>query len=64
MVSNILAQPLIVLAPLLAQRAKRLALAGVLEAQAGEVSAAYRPWLDLRVNSREDGWVLLSGARR
>jgi ribosomal protein L11 methyltransferase len=63
-VSNILAQPLIVLAPLLAQRAKRLALAGVLEAQAAEVSAAYRPWLDLRVNSREDGWVLLSGARR
>jgi ribosomal protein L11 methyltransferase len=63
-VSNILAQPLIVLAPLLAQRAERLALAGVLEAQAAEVSAAYRPWLDLRVTGREDGWVLLSGARR
>ena len=63
-VSNILAQPLIILAPLLARRGRRLALAGILEAQAAEVSAAYRPWLELRVAAREDDWVLLSGARR
>ena len=64
-VSNILAQPLIVLAPLLARRARRsLALAGILESQAAEVAAAYRPWLDLRVSDREDDWVLLGGERR
>ena len=44
-VSNILAQPLIVLAPLLAARGRRLALSGILDEQAEEVMHAYRPWL-------------------
>jgi ribosomal protein L11 methyltransferase len=62
-VSNILAQPLIVLAPLLAPRAARLALSGILEAQAHEVARAYQPWLQMRVAACEDGWALLTGRR-
>jgi ribosomal protein L11 methyltransferase len=66
-VSNILAQPLIVLAPLLAARTApggRLALAGILESQAAEVRAAYLTWLDMRIDSLLDGWALLVGRRR
>ncbi|HEY7237941.1 MAG TPA: 50S ribosomal protein L11 methyltransferase [Burkholderiales bacterium] len=66
-VSNILAQPLILLAPVLALRTApggRLALAGILESQAVEVAAAYAPWLDMRIESLLDGWVLLAGRRR
>ena len=62
-VANILAQPLIVLAPLLAQRAKRLALSGILESQAEEVARAYRPKLDMTIADRDEGWVLLAGER-
>ena len=67
-VSNILAQPLIVLAPLLARGvsrgASRIALSGILEAQAGEVAGAYEPWFDMRLDAREDGWALLVGNRK
>ena len=64
--SNILAQPLIVLAPLLAARTApggRLALAGLLASQADEVAAAYRDAFRLRVEGRLDDWVLLAGRR-
>ncbi len=66
-VSNILAQPLIVLAPLLAARTApggRLALAGILQSQGEEVAAAYRPWFDAGAAEHRDGWVLISGVRR
>jgi ribosomal protein L11 methyltransferase len=66
-VSNILAQPLIVLAPLLSSRAApggRIALSGILESQAAEVAAAYDPVFDLSVSAVEDGWALLTGERR
>ncbi len=66
-VSNILAQPLILLAPVLAARTARggtLALAGILESQAAEVGAAYAPWLDMKLDSVLDGWALLAGQRR
>jgi ribosomal protein L11 methyltransferase len=66
-VSNILAQPLILLAPVLAAHTARggtLALAGILESQAAEVGAAYAPWLDMRLDSVLDGWALLAGQRR
>ena len=66
-VSNILAQPLIVLAPLLAARSARggrLALAGILDSQAAEVAAAYSPWFELRTEQHEQGWALLAGVRR
>jgi ribosomal protein L11 methyltransferase len=62
-VSNILSQPLIELAPLLAPRGARLALSGILEAQAGEVARAYQPWIEMRIAERDDGWVLLAGRR-
>jgi ribosomal protein L11 methyltransferase len=66
-ISNILAQPLIVLAPLLAARTARggrLALSGILESQAGEVAAAYAPWVTLAAVATEEGWTLLAGERR
>lgn len=66
-VANILAHPLIVLAPVLARLTRahgRLALAGVLASQAAEVCAAYRPWVEIAVEGEEDDWVLLAGTRR
>ena len=63
-VSNILAQPLIVLAPLLAARGRRIALSGILDEQAGEVMHAYRRWYDIELAANEERWVLLAGARR
>jgi ribosomal protein L11 methyltransferase len=65
-VANILAHPLIVLAPLLARLTAphgRLALAGLLAEQADEVRAAYRPWFDFDAPAQEEGWMLLSGTR-
>jgi ribosomal protein L11 methyltransferase len=67
LVANILAQPLIVLAPLIAartERGARIALAGVLESQAEEVVAAYAARFDMTIATREESWALLSGARR
>ena len=64
-VANILARPLIVLAPLLAERAAdRIALSGILVHQAEEVLACYRQWFEIAVTDEEEGWVLLSGRRR
>ena len=66
-VANILARPLIVLAPLLARLTAprgRIALAGLLAGQAGEVAVAYRPWFDLDAPEEDEGWVLLEGSRR
>jgi ribosomal protein L11 methyltransferase len=66
-VSNILAQPLILLAPLLAARSAahgRIALSGILDSQAEEVGAAYRPWFDIGVWKSEPPWALLAGARK
>ncbi len=65
-VANILAHPLIVLAPLLARLTAphgRLALAGLLTEQADEVRAAYGPWFDFDAPAQEEGWLLLSGTR-
>jgi ribosomal protein L11 methyltransferase len=65
-VANILTNPLCVLAPALAARLApggRLALSGVLETQAGQVIAAYAPYLPLAVGASREGWVRLEGAR-
>ena len=65
--ANILANPLILLAPLLAQYSRtggRIALSGILEAQAEEVMAVYAPWFAMRVGGIDGGWALLEGARR
>jgi ribosomal protein L11 methyltransferase len=66
-VANILAQPLVALAPLLADRLAprgRIALSGVLETQAAEVAAAYAPGVTLETGAVVEGWVLLKGERR
>jgi ribosomal protein L11 methyltransferase len=65
-VANILAQPLMVLAPLLAARTApggAIALSGLLESQAAEVAAAYAGHFEL-VTRLEEGWAALEGRRR
>ena len=63
-VANILAQPLIELAPLFARLGARVALSGILETQAAEVAQAYAPWFDMHIAGSDEGWVLLAGARK
>ena len=65
-VANILTNPLCVLAPLLAGRLApggRIALSGVLAAQAEHVVATYAPLIALRVGAVHEGWVLLEGQK-
>lgn len=65
--ANILANPLKLLAPLLARLTRaggRILLSGVLAHQAREVENAYRAAFDLAPLRHEDGWVLISGTRR
>jgi ribosomal protein L11 methyltransferase len=65
--ANILAGPLVELAPLLAERTRaggRIALSGLLVEQADAVTAAYRPWFDIGLTGARDGWGLLTGRRR
>ena len=67
MVANILAQPLIELAPLLsahAEQGTRLALAGILESQAADVAKAYAARFEMNVAERDEGWALLVGVGR
>jgi ribosomal protein L11 methyltransferase len=66
-VANILASPLKVLAPLLAAQTRpggRIVLAGLLDAQAQDVAAAYAPWFDMTPFDRAEGWTALEGVRR
>lgn len=65
-VANILTNPLMLLAPLLSSRVRpggRLALSGVLETQAGQVIAAYAPYIELVVGATHEGWVRLEGIK-
>jgi ribosomal protein L11 methyltransferase len=65
-VANILANPLRVLAPLIAAHTRpqgRIALSGILDEQAAEVMAAYAPHARLELAGRDSGWVLLAGER-
>lgn len=66
-VANILAGPLVQLAPTLTALVKpggRLALSGILAEQAEEVRAAYASAFDLDPTAVKDGWVRISGVRR
>jgi ribosomal protein L11 methyltransferase len=66
-VANILANPLKVLAPLLAahtRRGGRIALAGLLTPQVADVSNAYAPWFAMAPFGARDGWTVLEGVRR
>ena len=64
--ANILARPLVDLAPVFAAHTlagARIALSGVLADQADEVIAAYAPEFAIRVDATCEGWVLLAGER-
>jgi ribosomal protein L11 methyltransferase len=66
-VANILAGPLVQLAPTITALVKpggRLALSGILAEQAEEVRAAYTGAFDLDPTAEKDGWVRISGVRR
>jgi len=66
-VANILANPLKVLAPLLASHTiagGQLALAGILDHQADDIIAIYQPWFDLHVWRSAEGWSCIAGQRR
>ena len=67
LLANILAGPLVELAPRFAQAVRpggRLALSGLLLEQADTVTSAYRPWFDIATATTRDGWALLAGRRR
>ena len=65
---NILAQPLIGLAPTIASLVKsggEIGLSGVLSSQATSVVEAYKEFFDdVKVAGEENGWVLITGQRR
>ena len=66
-IANILAGPLVELAPVLAAMTAPgggLALSGILEAQTDEVAGAYRDAFDIHTRTSRDGWVRLDGRRR
>jgi len=66
-VANILAQPLLDLAPTLcamAEQGTRLALAGILESQAADVAKGYAARFEMSVAQRDEGWALLVGVGR
>jgi len=65
-IANILANPLMVLAPVLASRCRqggRIALSGILSEQASEVAKCYLPWIAFAPPAEAEGWVCLSGVR-
>jgi ribosomal protein L11 methyltransferase len=66
-VANILTNPLVLLAPVLARTTApggRIALSGILAAQADDVIAAYDRWFNIARWREAEGWMLLAGARR
>ncbi|MCK2150764.1 MULTISPECIES: 50S ribosomal protein L11 methyltransferase [Marinobacter] len=66
MLANILAQPLIGLAPHLAKLTKPggdLVLSGILSHQAREVMAAYEPWFIMDEPVQREEWIRLTGRR-
>ena len=65
--ANILAGPLVSLAPQITALVKsggRLALSGILAEQAEDVRAAYAGAFDLDPTASKDGWVRISGVKR
>jgi ribosomal protein L11 methyltransferase len=65
--ANILARPLIELAPIFVEHTiagAQIALSGVLAGQAPEVIAGYEPAFQMRIEASAEDWVLLVGRRR
>lgn len=66
LLANILAAPLITLAPTLARRVRpggHIVLSGILQRQADGVSAAYAHWFDMDAPVLREGWALVTGRR-
>ena len=65
-IANILANPLVGLAPALAHRVRvggRVVLSGILDAQADGVMTVYRRWFNIDICAGDDGWIALAGVR-
>jgi len=65
-IANILANPLKVLAPMLASRCShggRIALSGILSDQASEVERCYSAWIAFAPPIEAEGWACLSGVK-
>ncbi len=66
-VANILANSLIMLAPILAHVTRnngRIVLSGILKEQVKEVERAYRQWFRMHIARELEGWALLIGTRK
>ncbi|MBY4679053.1 50S ribosomal protein L11 methyltransferase [Marinobacterium arenosum] len=66
-VANILAGPLVQLAPTIAGHVKpggRLALSGLLSNQAEEIQATYGQWFDLEPVAQQEDWIRITGTKR
>lgn len=67
MLANILAGPLIELAPLFAELVRpsgAIVLSGILNTQADAVLQRYQPWFDMAPATERDEWMRLSGVRK
>jgi ribosomal protein L11 methyltransferase len=67
LLANILAEPLLELAPAFAQRVApggAVVLSGILQSQAAPVASRYAAWFDMRPATVRDDWALLYGVRR
>jgi ribosomal protein L11 methyltransferase len=67
LLANILAEPLLELAPSFAERVAPggcVVLSGILRSQAGPVASRYAAWFDMSPAKLRDDWALLYGVRR
>jgi len=67
MLANILAGPLIELAPLFADLVRpggAIVLSGILNTQSDAVMQRYQPWFDMAPATERDEWMRLSGVRK
>jgi ribosomal protein L11 methyltransferase len=67
LLANILAGPLIDLAPRLARDVRpggAAVLSGILSTQAGQVAERYGEWFEMRAPAVRDEWVRLEGVRK
>ena len=67
LLANILAEPLLELAPAFAERVAPggcVVLSGILQRQAAPVASRYAAWFDMRPATTRDDWALLYGVRR
>lgn len=67
LLANILAEPLLELAPTFAERVApggSIVLSGILQSQAAPVASRYAAWFDMRPATVREDWALLHGVRR